>query len=93
MTLASCRQGLGNHRWLLDERMSETRDKQNADYHSSMTEVIYSTHLSEDELYSYYPKQVKLIADINKLRQMIASLDKPGKKGVVLPYAPITILH
>ena len=91
--LASCRQGLGNHRWLLDEKISEIRNKQNADYHSSMTEVIFSTHLSEDELYSYYPKQVKLMDDINKLRQMIESLDKPGKKGIVLPYAPITILH
>jgi hypothetical protein len=58
-----------------------------------MTEIIYSTHLSEDELYSYYPKQVKLINDIDKLKQMIASLDKLGKRGVILPYAPITILH
>jgi len=91
--LTSCRQGLGNHRWLLDEKMLEIRHKQNDDYDSSMTEVIYSTHLSEGELYSYYPKQVKLIDDISKLRQMIASLDKPGKKGIVLPYSPITILH
>ena len=93
MMLASCRQGLGNHRWLLDEKMSEIRHKQNANYHSSMTEIIYSTHLSEDELYSYYPKQVKLVNDIDKLRQMIASLDKPGRKGIVLPYSPITMLH
>jgi nickel-dependent lactate racemase len=92
VTLTSCRKGLGNHRWLLDKKMSEIRNKQNVDYHSSMTEIIYSTHLSEDELYSYYPKQIKLIDDINKLRQIIASLDKPGKKGIFLPYSPITIL-
>jgi nickel-dependent lactate racemase len=91
--LTSCRQGLGNHRWLLDGKMLAERHKLNADYDSAMTEIIYSTHLSEDELYSYYPKQVKLINDIDKLRQMIASLDKPGKRGVILPYAPITILH
>jgi nickel-dependent lactate racemase len=91
--LTSCRQGLGNHRWLLDEKMLEERHKLNADYDSAMTEIIYSTHLSEDELYSYYPKQVKLISDIGKLRQMVASLDKPGKKGIVLPYSPITILR
>jgi nickel-dependent lactate racemase len=91
--LASCRHGLGNHRWLLDEKMLKIRHKQNADYRSSLTEVIYSTHLSEDELYSYYPKQVKLVDDIHELRQMIASSDKPGKKGIVLPYSPITIIH
>ncbi len=91
--LASCRQGLGNHRWLLDDKMLETRHKQNTDYASSITEIIYSTHLSEDELYSYYPKQVKLVDDINKLMQMIASLDKAGNKGIVLPYSPITIIH
>jgi len=91
--LASCRQGLGNHRWLLDEKILDERHKLNADYDSAMTEIIYSTHLSEHELYSYYPKQVKLINDIGKLRQMIASLDKPGAKGVVLPYSPITILR
>ena len=91
--LTSCHQGLGNHRWLLDEKMLEIRHKQNADYDLSMTEIIYSTHLSGDELYSYYPKQVKLIGDMSKLRRMIASLDKPGKKGIVLPYSPITIFH
>ena len=91
--LTSCRQGLGNHRWLLDEKMLEERHKLNADYDSALTEIIYSTHLSENELYSYYPKQVKLINNISKLRQMITSLDKPGKKGVVLPYSPITILR
>jgi hypothetical protein len=91
--LTSCRQGLGNHRWLLDEKMLEERHKLNADYDSATTEIIYSTHLSENELYSYYPKQVKLINDIGKLKQMIASLDKPGKKGVILPYSPITILQ
>jgi nickel-dependent lactate racemase len=91
--MTSCRQGLGNHRWLLDEKMLEERHKLNADYDSAMTEIIYSTHLSEADLYSYYPKQVKLINDIGKLRQMIASLDQPGKKGVVLPYSPITILQ
>ncbi|MHC4242438.1 MAG: lactate racemase domain-containing protein [Planctomycetota bacterium] len=91
--LASCRQGLGNHRWLLDERMMVERHKLNVDYASPMTEIIYSTHLLEDELFSYYPKQVKLINDISKLRQMITSLDKPGKKGIILPYSPITILQ
>ncbi len=91
--LTSCRQGLGNHRWLLDEKMLEERYKLNADYDSALTEIIYSTHLSENELYSYYPKQVKLINDIGKLKQMIQSLDKPGKKGVILPYSPITILQ
>jgi nickel-dependent lactate racemase len=91
--LTSCRQGLGNHRWLLDEKMLEERHKLNADYNLAMTEIIYSTHLSEDELYSYYPKQVKLINDISKLRRMVSSLDKPGKLGVILPYAPITILR
>ena len=91
--LTSCRQGLGNHRWLLDEKMLEERHKLNADYDSAMTEIIYSTHLSIHELYSYYPKQVKLINDISKLRQMITSLDKPGRKGVILPYSPITILQ
>ncbi|MBW7992133.1 MAG: DUF2088 domain-containing protein [Planctomycetes bacterium] len=91
--LTSCRQGLGNHRWLLDEKMLEERHKLNADYDSAMTEIIYSTHLSVHELYSYYPKQVKLISNISKLRQMITSLDKPGKKGVILPYSPITILR
>lgn len=89
----SCRQGLGNHRWLLDEIMLAERHKLNADYVSAMAEIIYSTHLSENELYSYYPKQVKLINNISKLRQMITSLDKPGKKGVILPYSPITILQ
>jgi len=91
--LTSCRQSLGNHRWLLDEKMLAERHKLNADYVSAMTEIIYSTHLSEDELYSYYPKQVKLINDISKLRQMMTSLDKPGKKGFVLPYSPITIFR
>ena len=91
--LTSCRQGLGNHRWLLDEKILGERHKLNADYDSAMTEIIYSTHLSEDDLYSYYPKQVKLINDIGKLRQIVASLDKPGKKGVILPYSPITILQ
>jgi nickel-dependent lactate racemase len=91
--LASCRQGLGNHRWLLDERMMAERHKLNTDYNLAMTEIIYSTHLSKHELYSYYPKKVKLINDIGKLRQVVASLDKPNKKGVVLPYSPITILR
>ncbi|MCP4612621.1 MAG: DUF2088 domain-containing protein [Planctomycetes bacterium] len=91
--LTSCRQGLGNHRWLLDEKMMKERHKLNADYDSAITEIIYSTHLSEADLYSYYPKPVKLINNIGKLRQMIASLDKPGKKGVILPYSPITILQ
>ena len=90
---ASCRQGVGNHRWLLDEKMSETRHKRNANYDSAMTEIIYSTHLSEDELYLYYPEQIKLVHDMSKLTQMIASLDRPGKRGVVLPYAPITIIQ
>lgn len=93
MMLTSCRQGLGNHRWLLDEKILEKRHKRNANYDSAMTEIIYSTHLSEDELHSYYPEQVKLVDDISKLRQMIASLDRPGKKGFVLPYSPITILQ
>ena len=91
--LTSCRQGLGNHRWLLDKIMLAERHKLNADYDSAMTEIIYSTHLSAHDLYSYYPKQVKLINDIGKLRQMITSLDKPGAKGVILPYSPITILQ
>jgi nickel-dependent lactate racemase len=91
--MTACRQGLGNHRWLLDEKMLDERHKLNVDYNSAMTEIIYSTHLSEADLYSYYPKQVKLINDIGKLRQMIDSLDKPGKKGVILPYSPITILQ
>jgi nickel-dependent lactate racemase len=91
--LTSCRQGLGNHRWLLDKKMLEERHELNADYDSALTEIIYSTHLSENELYSYYPKQVKLINDINQLKQMITSLDQPGKKGVVLPYSPITIFQ
>ncbi|MHC4535842.1 MAG: lactate racemase domain-containing protein [Planctomycetota bacterium] len=91
--LTSCPQGMGNHRWLLDEKMLEERHKLNADYDSAMTEIIYSTHLSEHELYSYYPKQVTLINDISKLRQVITSLDKPGAKGVVLPYSPITTLR
>ena len=54
-----------NHRWLLDERMLEGRHKQNANYDSTMTEIIYSTYLSEDELDSYYPKQVKLVGNIS----------------------------
>ncbi len=91
--LASCRQGLGNHRWLLDEKMLEMTQKQNADYDSAMTEIIYSTYLSEDELYSYCPKQLRLINEIDKLKQMIASLDKPGKRGVILPYSPITVFQ
>ena len=91
--LTSCRQGLGNHRWLLDERMLERRHKQNADYDSAMTEIIYSTHLSENELHSYCPKQVRVVDDINKLRQMIASLDKPDEKGIILPFSPITIFR
>jgi len=91
--LASCSQGLGNHRWLLDETMLATTRKQNVKYDSSMTEIIYSTHLSEDELYSYCPRQVKLIRDVNQLRQLIMSLDKPGKRGIILPYAPITVLQ
>jgi hypothetical protein len=91
--LTSCRQGLGNHRWLLDKRTLSERNGRNADYDSSMTEIIYSTHLSEDELYSYYPKQVRLINDIGTLRKIFASLDKPGKRGVILPYAPVTILQ
>ena len=91
--LTSCRQGLGNHRWLLDEKMLAERHKLNTDYDSAMTEIIYSTHLSAHELYSYYPQQVKLINDIGKLRQIIVSLDKPDKKGIILPYSPITILQ
>jgi len=91
--LASCRQGLGNHRWLLDATMLEMTQKQYADCDSSVTEIIYSTHLPEDELYSYCPRQVKLIRDVARLKQMIASLDEPGKRGIVLPYAPITVLH
>ena len=91
--LTSCRQGLGNHRWLLDEKMLAERHKLNADYASATTEIIYSTHLSREDIYSYYPTQVKLINDIGPLRQMITSLDKPGKKGVILPYSPITILQ
>ncbi len=93
LMLTSCHQGLGNHRWLLDEKMLEERHKLNADFNSAITEIIYSTHLSEDELYSYYLKQVRLINNIGKLKQMVASLDKPGKRGIVLPYAPITILR
>jgi hypothetical protein len=91
--VTSCRQGLGNHRWLLDEKMSGVRHKENADYDSAMTETVYSTHLSEAELHSYCPKGVRLINDVSTLRQMIASLDRPGKKGVILPYAPITVLQ
>ena len=91
--LTSCRQGLGSHRWLSDEKMSEIRHRQNADYDSTMQEIVYSTHLSEAELHSYCPKQVRLINDASTLRQMIASLDRPGKKGVILPYAPITVLQ
>ncbi|MCP4257224.1 MAG: DUF2088 domain-containing protein [Planctomycetes bacterium] len=91
--LASCRQGLGNHRWLLDEKMLAERHKLNADYDSAMSEIIFSPHLTKDDLYSYYPTQIKLINDIDKLRQTVASLDEPGKKGVILPYSPITILR
>ncbi|MFH1718238.1 MAG: lactate racemase domain-containing protein [Planctomycetota bacterium] len=95
--LTSCPQGLGNHRWLLDEKMLEIRRKQNADYDSAITEIIYSTHLSEAELHSYYPlgpglQQVRLVDDIGELRRVIASFDKPGSKGIILPYAPITTL-
>jgi nickel-dependent lactate racemase len=91
--LTSCPQGLGNHRWLLDERMLEIRHRQNTDYDSAMTEIVYSTHLSEAELHSYYPKQVRLVDDIGELRQVIASFDRHGRKGVILPYSPITILQ
>ena len=91
--LASCPQGLGNHRWLLDERMMETRNRQNADCDSDLTAIVYSTHLSEAELHSFYPRQVKLVDNMDELRQVIASFDKTGKKGIVLPYSPITILQ
>ena len=91
--LTSCPQGLGNHRWLLDERMMETRHKQNADYNSTLTEIVYSTHLSETELHSFYPQQVRLVDNIDELRQVIESFDKSGKKGILLPYSPITILQ
>jgi len=91
--LASCAQGLGNHRWLLDENVLAATHKQNAACDSSLTEIIYSTHLSEDELYSYLPRSVKLIQDASQLRQTVAALDKPGARGVILPYAPITVLQ
>ncbi len=91
--LASCPQGLGNHRWLLDERMMATRRKQNADYDAIMTESVYSTHLSEAELYSFYPQQVRLVDDIAELRRVVASFDRRGRRGVILPYSPITILQ
>jgi lactate racemase len=90
---ASCAQGLGNHRWLLDERMLQMTHERNAAHGSSMTEIIYSTHLSEDALYSYLPRSVKLIQDVSQLKQTVAALDKPGTRGVVLPYAPITVLQ
>lgn len=91
--LTSCPQGLGNHRWLLDERMMETRHKQNADYDSALTEIVYSTRLSETELHSFYPQQVRLVENIDELKQVIASFDKTGRKGIILPYSPITILQ
>lgn len=91
--LTSCRQGLGNHRWLLDERVLQTRHTHDAASGSTVAEVIYSSHLSQDELYSYYPRQVRLIDEISRLRQMVASLDRPGKKGVILPYSPISMLQ
>jgi len=91
--LASCPQGLGNHRWLLDERMLKLRHEQNAAYDSAEREFIYSTHLSEAELHSYYPRQVRLVNDIDELRRVFASFDKPGAKGIILPYAPITTLE
>ena len=91
--LASCPQGLGNHRWLLDEKMLAETHRQNTEYDSAMTEIIYSTYLSEDELHTYCPRQVKLMNDIRGLKQLILSLDKPGKRGIMLPYAPITVLQ
>jgi hypothetical protein len=36
---------------------------------------------------------VRLIDEISRLREMVASLDRPGKKGVILPYSPISMLH
>ena len=91
--LTSCPQGLGNHRWLLDERMIETRHRQNADYDSTLTEIVYSTHLSETELHSFCPQRFRLVDNISELMDVIESFDKPGKKGILLPYSPITILQ
>ncbi|MFC1633770.1 lactate racemase domain-containing protein [Planctomycetota bacterium] len=91
--LTSCPQGLGNHRWLLDTRMMETRQKQNAEYDSALTEIVYSTHLSETELHSFYPQQVRLVDDVGELKRVIASVDTYGRKGIILPYSPITILQ
>lgn len=91
--LASCSQGLGNHRWLLDESMLAETHRRNNSYDTSMTKIIYSTHLSEEELYSYCPRHVQLVRNIEQLRQLIMSLDKPGKRGIILPYAPITVLQ
>jgi len=90
---ASCREGLGEHRWLLGKEMLAKRQEQNAEYDSAKTEIIYSTHLSEHELHSFYPKQVKLIKNKDQLKRVLMSLDKPDRKGVVLPYSPITILR
>jgi len=90
--LTSCLQGLGNHRWLLDERMAKTRRYQGQNNNSAVTEIIYSTHLSEAELHSYCPQQVRLIDDINELKRVVESFDRPGSRGIVLPYAPITTL-
>ncbi len=89
--LASCPQGLGNHRWLLDERMAKIRSREQNE-NPAMTEIIYSTHLSEAELHSYCPKQVRLVNNIDELKRIVASFDKPGGKGIILPYAPITTL-
>ncbi len=91
--LSSCPQGLGNHRWLLDERMMEIGHQHNADDASTLTEIVYSTHLSETELHSFYPRHVKLVDDMEELRQVIASFDKPDGKGIILPYSPITIVQ
>lgn len=91
--LTSCPQGLGNHRWLLDERMIETRYRQNADSDSTLTEIVYSTHLSETELHSFCPQRFRLVDNIDELMDVIESFDKSGKKGILLPYSPITILQ
>jgi len=91
--LTSCPQGLGNHRWLLDERMMKSWHKQNTNDDLAVTEIVYSTHLLETELHSFYPQPVRLIDKIDELKQVITSFEKYGGKGIILPYSPITILQ
>ena len=60
---------------------------------SDVTEIVYSTHLLETELHSFYPQPIRLINKIDELRQVIVSFEKYGGKGIILPYSPITILQ